>query len=225
MKMKKLNRNKIIELEGDLNKLGLLEKTREIYSELGYQAAASYIKSSYHLLSKVYHPDLNPEKLDKANDVQLILNKVNQLLDQIEKDDFEELLKKDLKEPVKRKQKILVVEDEFGLQEVFRDIFLMEGFDVRLAVDGDDGYKVYQEFNPDLVFTDVVMPKMTGIELVEKIRELDSKIKVIYTSGFFGINRVKRDLAEEILRYGYRTLPKPFKVSVMLEMVHQYLED
>ena len=223
--MKRLNRNKILELERDLDKLGLLEKTKEIFSELGYQAAASYIKSSYHLLSKVYHPDLNPDKLDKANDVQLILNRVNQLLDQIDKEDFEEMLKKDLKEPLKRKQKILVVEDEFGLQDVFRDIFLMEGFDVRLAVDGDDGYKVYQDFKPDLVFTDVVMPKMTGIELVEKIRETDPKIKVIYTSGFFGINRVKKDLNEEILRYGYRSLPKPFKVSAMLEMVHQYLEE
>lgn len=223
--MQRLNRNKIIELERDLEKLGLLEKTKEIYVELGYQAAASYIKSSYHLLSKVYHPDLNPDKLDKANDVQLVLNRVNQLLDQTEKEDFEELLKKDLKEPVQRKQKILVVEDEFGLQDVFRDIFLMEGFDVRLAVDGDDGYKVYQEFKPDLVFTDVVMPKMSGIELVEKIRETEPKIKVIYTSGFFGIKRVKKDLNEEILRYGYRSLPKPFKVSVMLEMVHQYLEE
>jgi DNA-binding NtrC family response regulator len=147
------------------------------------------------------------------------------LLDLIEKEDFEELLKKDLKEPLKRKQKILVVEDEFGLQDVFRDIFLMEGFDVKLAVDGDDGFKVYQEFKPDLIFTDVVMPKMTGIDLVEKIRETEPKIKVIYTSGFFGINRVKRSLDEEILRYGYRSLPKPFKVSVMLDMVHHCLEE
>jgi CheY-like chemotaxis protein len=192
---------------------------------LGFQAAESYIKSSYHLLSKVYHPDLNPDKVDKATDVQLVLNRVSNLLDQISKEDFEAVLKKNLKNPQKRKQKILVVEDEFGLQNVFRDIFLMEGFDIRLAVDGDHGYKVYQDFKPDLVFPDVVMPKMTGLELVEKIRETDPKIKVIYTSDFFGINRVKKDLNEEILRYGYRSLPKPFKVSVMLEMVHDYLEE
>jgi YesN/AraC family two-component response regulator len=103
---------------------------------------------------------------------------------------------------------------------VFRDIFLMEGFEVRVAVDGDDGYEVYQQFQPDLVFTDVVMAKMNGIELVEKIREINPKIKVVYTSGFFGINRVKRDLDAEILRHGYRSLPKPFKVSAMLDMVH-----
>ncbi len=223
--MKRFKNKIILELERELSSLGLLDKTREIYYEMGLSAAMSYIKSSYHLLSKVYHPDLNPENIEKANKVQKQLNHVFKILAKVEKQEFINLLEKDIKIPEKRKTKILVVEDEFGLQEIFRDIFLMEGFDVRLAVDGDDGYKMYQEFEPDIVFTDVVMPKMNGLELVEKIRETNPKIKVIYTSGFFGINRIKRNLDEEILRYGYRSLPKPFRVSVMLEMVHQYLDE
>ncbi len=223
--MKRFINKIILELERELSSLGLLDKTREIYYEMGLSAAMSYIKSSYHLLSKVYHPDLNPENIEKANKVQKQLNHVFKILAKVEKQEFINLLEKDIKIPEKRKTKILVVEDEFGLQEIFRDIFLMEGFDVRLAVDGDDGYKMYQEFGPDIVFTDVVMPKMNGLELVEKIRETNPKIKVIYTSGFFGINRIKRNLDEEILRYGYRSLPKPFRVSVMLEMVHQYLDE
>jgi len=223
--MKKIKSEKILELERYLSELGLLEKTCEIYTELGLKSAMSYIKSSYHLLSKVYHPDLNPENIDKASKVQKRLNHIFQLLGQVEEHDFIELLKEDVRKPEKRKMKILVVEDEFGLQDVFRDIFLMEGFDVRLAVDGDDGYEVYREFQPDLVFTDVVMPKMNGLELIAKIREKNPKIKVVYTSGFFGIKRVKRDLDAEILRYGYRSLAKPFKVSTMLEMVHAYLEE
>lgn len=223
--MKRFKNDKILELERELSHLDLLDKTREIFSELGLQAALSYIKSSYHLLSKVYHPDLNPENVEKANKVQKRLNHVFKILGQVEEKDFVDLLEKDIKIPEKRKTKVLVVEDEFGLQDIFRDIFLMEGFDVRLAVDGDDGYKVYQEFEPDLVFTDVVMPKMNGPELIAKIRETHPKIKVVYTSGFFGINRIKRELDAEILRYGYRSLPKPFKVSAMLEMVHQYIDE
>ena len=113
--------------------------------------------------------------------------------------------------------KVLVVEDEFGLQEVFRDILLMEGYDVQLAVDGVDGYEIYADFRPDLVFTDVIMPRMTGIELVKKIREIDPEIKVIYVSGFFGIKGLKHDLDEDIIKYHYRTLAKPFRVSHMLE--------
>lgn len=213
-----------IDLEKELIFLGLLDKAREIYSELGDRAALSYIKSSYRLLSKVYHPDLNPKNIEKAKITQQRLNRVRHILKQMKDEELIELIRKGAKKPVKRKKKILIVEDEFGLQEIFKDIFLMEGFDVRVAVDGVNGYEVYCQFEPDLVFTDVVMPKMNGLELVEKIREVNPRIKVIYISGFFGISRLKRKLDEDILNYGYPTLSKPFKTSAMLDLVNNYLE-
>ncbi|MBW1767874.1 MAG: response regulator [Deltaproteobacteria bacterium] len=213
-----------IDLEKELIFLGLLDKAREIYSELGDRAALSYIKSSYRLLSKVYHPDLNPKNIEKAKITQQRLNRVSRILKQMKDEELIELIRKGAKKPVKRKKKILIVEDEFGLQEIFKDIFLMEGFDVRVAVDGVNGYEVYCQFEPDLVFTDVVMPKMNGLELVEKIREVNPRIKVIYISGFFGISRLKRKLDEDILNYGYPTLSKPFKTSAMLDLVNNYLE-
>ncbi|MBW1861197.1 MAG: response regulator [Deltaproteobacteria bacterium] len=213
-----------IDLEKELIFLGLLDKAREIYSELGDRAALSYIKSSYRLLSKVYHPDLNPKNIEKAKITQQRLNRVSRILKQMKDEELIELIRKGAKKPVKRKKRILIVEDEFGLQEIFKDIFLMEGFDVRVAVDGVNGYEVYCQFEPDLVFTDVVMPKMNGLELVEKIREVNPRIKVIYISGFFGISRLKRKLDEDILNYGYPTLSKPFKTSAMLDLVNNYLE-
>ena len=101
----------------------------------------------------------------------------------------------------------------------------MEGYDVRVAVDGDNGYEVYLKFKPDLVFTDVVMPKMSGLDLVRKIRGTDPDIKVIYISGFFGINRLRQQLYEDFAIYGYPTIAKPFKTSNMLEIVKEYLTD
>jgi YesN/AraC family two-component response regulator len=68
------------------------------------------------------------------------------------------------------------------------------------------------------------MPKMSGLELVRKIREVNPQIKVIYISGFFGINRLKRELDEDILKYGYPTLSKPFKTSEMLDLTKNYLD-
>ena len=212
-----------VDLEKELIFLGLLDKAREIYSELGDRAALSYIKSSYRLLSKVYHPDLNPKNIDKAKKIQQRLNRVSNSLSQMKDEDLIKLIKKGAKKQAKRKKKILIVEDEFGLQEIFRDIFLMEGYDVRVSVDGVNGYEVYCQFEPDLVFTDVVMPKMNGLELVKKIREVNPKIKVIYISGFFGIKRLKRELDEDILKYEYPTLSKPFKTSEMLDLVKTYL--
>ena len=63
------------------------------------------------------------------------------------------------------------MEDEFGLQATLKEVFQLEGYDVRVAVDGDVGYEIYRKFKPDLVFTDIVMPRMNGLELVRKIRK------------------------------------------------------
>lgn len=214
-----------IDLEKELVYMGLLDKAREIYSELNDEAAVSYIKSSYRLLSKVYHPDLNLQNVDRAQVLQRKLNRINHLVSQMKDEELIALIKKGIKEKVERKNRILVVEDEFGLQELFRDIFLMEGYDIRIAVNGDDGYEAYRQFEPYLVFTDVVMPQMNGLELVKKIRKINPQIKVIYISGFFGIKRLKQKLDEDVLKYGYPTISKPFKVSVMLDLVKDYLEE
>jgi CheY-like chemotaxis protein len=223
--MKGYSADKLITLERELIFLGLMDKAREIYGELGRKAALSYIKSSYHLLSKVYHPDLNPDKEEKAKKLQQRLNNASNLINQTSDEELIGLLKKGRHEEIQHKKKILVVEDEFGLQEMLRDVFVMEGYDVRIAVDGEDGYQAYLEFQPDLVFTDVVMPKMSGLELVKKIRQKDQKIKVVYTSGFFGLKNLKRDLNEDVLKYGYHCLSKPYKISSMLELVENYLSN
>ena len=214
-----------IDLEEELHYLGLLDKAREIHSELGDRAVISYIRSSYHLLSKVYHPDLNPKNALKAKTAQQRLNRVRLLISQMPDAELVDLIKKGSRSRNRTKKKILVVEDEFGLQDIFRDIFLMEGYDVEVAVNGHSGFNLFQRFEPDIVLTDVVMPKMSGLELVRKIRETHPKIKVVYISGFFGISRVKRQLDEEILRYGYHTLSKPFRMSVLLDLVDGYLKD
>jgi CheY-like chemotaxis protein len=217
--------DKIISIERELIFLGLLDKAREIYIEFGSSGALSYIKSSYHLLSKVYHPDLNPGNEKKAKSLQQRLNYLSELIGQASDEELISLLKKGLHEEAGRKKKVLVVEDEFGLQETFRDVFRLEGYDVRVAVDGENGYQAFLEFKPDLVFTDVVMPKMSGTELVKKIRRDHPKIKVIYISGFFGLRNMKRDLNEETLKYGYPCLSKPFKISAMLELVDEYINN
>ena len=132
-------------------------------------------------------------------------------------------MQRDPQKKGKIKNKILVVEDEFGLQETFREVFQEEGYDVRVAADGENGYKIYQMFQPDLILTDVVMPKISGIELSKKIRILNPKIKVIYVSGYFGLKNIKRELEEEIQKYSYPFLSKPFQISLMLKLVKEYL--
>lgn len=215
--------NDFIELKQELMFLDLYDKAREIYTELGERSVISYIRSSHRLLSKVYHPDLNPDNLNIAVKTQQSLNRLSTLINQMEDNEIVQMFNDNGSNNDNIKKKILVVEDEFGLQETFRDIFTMEGYEVRVAVDGVDGFDVYKQFLPDLVFTDVVMPKMSGIDLVKKIREINPDIKVIYVSGFFGIRRLSVKLDRDIAKYRYPTLAKPFKTSEMLELVKDYL--
>ncbi len=216
--------NNLTELKKELIFLDLYEKAREIYNELGERAVVSYIRSSHRLLSKVYHPDLNPENLRLAIKTQQSLNRLSTLINRMEDKEIVRLFDEyKVSDDIHHKKKILVVEDEFGLQETFRDIFTMEGYDVRVAVDGIDGFEMYKKFLPDLVFTDVVMPKMSGLDLVLKIREINPDVKVIYISGFFGIRRLRTQLDKEIFKHGYPTLAKPFKTSEMLDLVKDYI--
>ena len=213
------------ELKNCLDHYGLLDKARELYTELDEKAALVYLKSSHRHLSKVVHPDMNPSTAKKATRIQQSLNRLGELLSMTDDEEIIELIKDGISEESGSwKKRILVVEDEFGLQELLTTALRLEGYDVRTAVDGDRGYEAYCQFEPDLVLTDVVMPGMNGLELVAEIRETNPHIKVIYVSGFFGIKRVKSKLDEELMIYKYPHLAKPFRLSELFELVKEYLE-
>ena len=210
-------------LEKELDELGLLEKAREIFFELGVDASISYIRSGYRLLSKVYHPDLNQRNPEKAKALQQKVNATQQLLNRTNDKKLLEILQKRTGKITSKRAKILVVEDEFGLQATLKEVFQLEGYDVRVAVDGDEGYEIYRRFKPDLILTDIVMPKLSGLELIGRIRKSDRGIRVIYMSGFFGVKQLKKELDEEVATYGYPVLPKPTKISTLLALVKEYL--
>lgn len=212
-------------LEKDLVYLSLLDKAHEIYAELGERAVLSYIKASYRLLSKVYHPDLNPADSRKAKITQQTLNRVNSAISRMTDKKLLDIIKRGVPGQYPAKKRILVVEDEPELQKFFQQILTMEGYDSRIAEDGIKGYEAYYRFKPNLMLCDVVMPNMSGLELVEKIRKINSKIKVIYMSGFFDITPLKGRFDDEISRYGYHTLAKPFTASEMLALIKDYLDE
>lgn len=211
------------ELEKELENFGLIARAREIHSELGDDAVLSYLRSSYRLLSKVYHPDMNPGMRESSKIKQQRLNRVNRLIHQMKDQEIIEIIRKGAQKEDKRK--ILIVEDDNEVLNLIKEIFLLEGYDVRCAVDGVTGYEDFLKFKPDLVLTDVVMPNMSGIELAGKIREKNPRVRVVYISGFFGADRIKRKLDRETLRYGYPAISKPFEISKMTEVVNDYIKD
>ena len=78
---------------------------------------------------------------------------------------------------------VLVVEDDDILRDTYVDILVFNGFSVISAKDGADGVVKYIEFNPEIVFMDVKMPKLDGYDAFSEIKEYDKDAKVIFVSG------------------------------------------
>ena len=65
---------------------------------------------------------------------------------------------------------VLLVEDSPNFMRIYRDVMASDGYTVLEAYDGEGGWKQVISAMPDLILTDIVMPKMTGLELLEKVR-------------------------------------------------------
>lgn len=81
-------------------------------------------------------------------------------------------------------KKILVVDDEESIRELYKAELADEGYQVELAADGREALRLLEEFRPDLVTLDIKMPGTDGIEVLRRIREKDSTIPVILVSAF-----------------------------------------
>ena len=89
--------------------------------------------------------------------------------------------------------KILIIEDDQIVANIYRNKFSIEGFEVEIAHDGVAGLDTIHEFKPDAVVLDLMLPKMTGVDLMKKIRsEADfQKLPIIVFSNTYLTNMVQ----------------------------------
>lgn len=85
-----------------------------------------------------------------------------------------------------------------------------------IAEDGNDGYEKYLEFKPDLILTDVTMPKLNGIEMSKKIREIDSEIPIIVLSAHSDSSSLLEAIESGITGYLLKPINKE-KLYALLE--------
>jgi CheY-like chemotaxis protein len=84
------------------------------------------------------------------------------------------------------KHRILVVDDEECIREVFEALLQQEGYEVATAENGFDALLKLREFLPALVISDLNMPKMSGFEFLSVVRRRFPKVLVIASSGAYG---------------------------------------
>jgi two-component system nitrogen regulation response regulator NtrX len=116
--------------------------------------------------------------------------------------------------------KILIVDDETPIRRTLRDILEFEGYDVEEAVDGLECIAKVQKEKFDVIITDIKMPKMDGIEALERLQILSPETPVIMVSGHGTI-----DTAVEAVKKGaFDFISKPPDLNRMLITVRNALE-
>jgi len=80
--------------------------------------------------------------------------------------------------------KILIVDDEHEICKALRNYLMLSGYSAITANSGEEALQIINREKIHIVLSDIKMPGMTGLELLEKIRELDFSIQVIMMTGF-----------------------------------------
>ncbi len=96
---------------------------------------------------------------------------------------------------------LLYVEDDEGLRKV-NARFLARMFKVLYeAKDGQEGYDLYKKYSPDIILTDINMPKLDGLSLVKKIRKEDKTTKIIISTAFSDKNYLLESIELNLEKY------------------------
>ena len=118
------------------------------------------------------------------------------------------------------KYRILIVEDEPISLEMLSKT-LKEDFNVLTADNGKKGFELYKKFNPHVIISDLNMPIMNGIELIQKIRQLDQNSKIIITTFKNDVQTLLQ--ASELKLFKY--LIKPIDFIALKNIIKESIEE
>ena len=117
--------------------------------------------------------------------------------------------------------KILIVDDDPSIIRTMTDALEQHGYEVMSAPDGNQGLACIEFFKPQLVILDLMMPKRSGLLVLEGMREMDQYIPAIMVTGNDGTRH--RHYAEILGVDAYLT--KPIRVELLLRTVKRVLEE
>lgn len=115
---------------------------------------------------------------------------------------------------------ILIIDDEKSIRKTLNEILSFEGYKIDEAADGEEGLKKFREKNYDLVLCDIKMPKLDGIEFLEKAKEINDEVPVIIISGHGNIETA----VEAVKKGAYDYISKPPDLNRMLITLRNAME-
>lgn len=117
--------------------------------------------------------------------------------------------------------KILVVDDEEGARDLFKTILTDEGYDVSLATGGEEALGLFKSNPYNLVITDIKMPVMDGLQLLQEIRKMGSKTEVIMVTAYGEVESYLKAMSLGAAEY----INKPIRIKELKRIVHKVLTE
>jgi CheY-like chemotaxis protein len=117
--------------------------------------------------------------------------------------------------------KILIVEDDPLMSRMYQKIFTFEGYEVEMAQDGEDGLEKVRSTKPTLVLMDIMMPKMNGLQALEKLKaDPETKaIPVIMLTNLAGQQDAETALSKGAIKYIIKSEFEPKQVVNMVKEI------
>jgi DNA-binding NtrC family response regulator len=117
----------------------------------------------------------------------------------------------------KKARKVLVVDDEKETRDALGRMLERRGYNTCVAEDGEQGLIKMREFDPEIVICDIVMPKVNGLQFLETLRNMGSKVPVIMITGQMFMSN-----CDDVKKYdvcGY--LLKPLQIDTILNSIRK----
>jgi two-component system sensor histidine kinase/response regulator len=124
------------------------------------------------------------------------------------------------KHRISEKGTVLVIDDEQAMRDSCRQVLTKNGYRIETAEDGDSGLDKVREIQPDLVLVDLKMPGLGGMEVLERISEIDPNIVSVVITAYATIESA----VEAMKRHAYDFLTKPFTPDQLRVVVKRGLE-
>jgi len=116
--------------------------------------------------------------------------------------------------------RILVIDDEKSIRNTLKEILVYEKYEVDLAQDGNEGLNFFEENEYDIVLCDIKMPKIDGLEMLERLFKLNAEVPVIMISGHGTV-----DTAVEAIKKGaFDFIEKPLDLNRLLITIRNAMD-
>jgi DNA-binding NtrC family response regulator len=116
---------------------------------------------------------------------------------------------------------VLAVDDEQNIRRLIRNEFTLEGYEVTTAKSGEEGLALIEQKQFDVVLLDIKLPKLNGLDVLRKIKEISNTTEVIMITGYGDVQSAVSSLKLGAMDY----VTKPFKLDDLLASVQKAVSD